>query len=410
MPLGQKEAAEKRREKVELEAKRAALKITVDQHRAANDAKPEELERTLAEATEIDEKLRGLELELQAAPSPTDIGGTLNRMVDNTVMSKSQFRGTQQYKDAFFGALANGMNDVYRGILDQGQERVITDLNTGSITSGSAYLMPTTTLSEIYSVITEYGALYGKVTKFGIRGLGISLPIGTQGAATAESNGTDTLNFTFTNADINQAAIVANIKVPNMLMHNGVEGLERYLIAELGKFLGITLEDRILNGIVATHKFEGIITAISTGFKTFSALTYAEFVGMLADVKAPYVRKGTWIMDSATYYGKVLSLTNAMGDPLVKDATVIQGGVSTIEPMLLGRPIIFTSKLPSGVNDGVIYGDLSQYIVNESLPFEMVSDPSRYRDEDATLIQGKVYAGGKCMIPTTAWAYRKNAV
>lgn len=408
--LSNSELAAKKREKTDLEGQRAALKAMVAQHRDKTDMPLEELEQRVTEAEKLDQQIRALELEIQAAPNENT--GGMARMADMTVnnVSPIEFRATREYRDAFFGAIINGMNESYRSVLNKGlQERVITDLNVGSVTAGATYAMPANTLSKIESVITEYGALFSKVTKYNFKGSSLSVPIGTQGAATAETNGTDTLNFTFTNADIGQAAIVANIKVPNMLKVNGVDGLEDYLAMELGKYIGTTLDNRIINGVAATNKFNGIVTAISTGVKTFTELNMDALFGMLADVKAPYVRRGSWIMSSSTYYGKVIALTDAQGKPLVTEAVIMEGGVSSVEPRLLGRPIILTEEMPSAATDPIIYGDTSQFILNESKPMEIISDVSRYRDEDATLIQGTVYAGGSCMFPTVAWAYRKQA-
>lgn len=416
MALGNKELAEKRREKTELELKREALKVELEGHRAANDLKPEGLEEKLREATSIDEQIRAIELEIQAAPNENT--GGMARMADTAVnaINPVEFRATEEYRRAYFNAIIErGLNPGepiptgIRAILDKGGLRTITDMNTGSVSSGATYAMPTSTLQKVEKVITEYGALFSKVTKYGIRGSSISIPIGAQGSPTNESNGTNTLAFTFTNADITQAAIVANIKIPKMMLHNGVDGLESYFVEECGKYVGTQLDNRIINGVAATHKFLGIVTAISTGVKTFTELSLSELFGMLADVKAPYVRRGAWIMDSATYYGKILPLTDAQGKPLVTEAIIMEGGVSSVEPRLLGRPIILTEEMPSAATDPIIYGDPSQYIVNQSKEFELKSDASRYADEDALLIQGTVYSGGVCMFPTSAWAYRKKA-
>lgn len=411
--LSQSELAAKKREKTELETKRAALKLELEQ-RAKDEVPTDELKQKVERAKELDEQIRALELEIQAAPSEN--AGGMARMVQTVEnMDPAQFRGTEEYRNAYFGAIIeralrpeNGIPAAMRAVLDKGNQRTITDLNTGSVSSGATYAMPTSTMGGIEKVIIEYGALFAKVTKYGIKGSSISIPIGAQGSPTNNDDGTDTLAFTFTNANITQAAIVANIKVPNMMLYNGVDGLEDYFVQECGKYIGTQLDNRILNGVAATHKFLGIVTAISTGVKEFTELDLAQLFGMLADVKAPYVRRGAWIMTSSLYYGKILPLTDAQGKPLVTEAVIMEGGVSSVEPRLLGRPIILTEEMPTGVTDPIIYGDPTQYIVNQSKEFELKTNASRYADEDAMLIQGTVYSGGVCMFPTSAWAYRKK--
>ncbi|MHC1694623.1 MAG: phage major capsid protein [Eubacteriales bacterium] len=141
-------------------------------------------------------------------------------------------------------------------------KRAITDMNGGSVTAGAEYLVPQTTLNEIQSVIVKYGPVYAAVTKYKFNG-DVTIPIGTADTPTNNANGTDTLKFTFTEVVINQQAIVAVIKVKNLLLKNSIAGLEKYLSMEIGKYIGQQQENYVLNGTLASSKFLGIIPAVT---------------------------------------------------------------------------------------------------------------------------------------------------
>jgi HK97 family phage major capsid protein len=401
MAMTQKETAELKREKGELEQKRLALKEKVKNHR---DMGAEEMGqiadqlRTLSEDIDaINEKLVDAPEEKRGIPLPTK----------TNEITEDNFRSSSKYRDAFYRSYLGGkINDTDAAVLAFGK-RAITDMNGGSVTSGAEYLVPQTTLDRVYKIIEQYGRLYSAITKFGFTG-DVSLPIGTTGTPTDNSNGTATLNFTFTEVKISQEAVVATLVVKNLLLRNSIPAFETYLAGEIGKYIGILLENSVINGSLSGGTFLGLVTAIKEGTsdaKTYSDMDWAQIAEILGEVESPYGDQGTWIMKRKTFFNRFFSLTDAAGKPLVT-ITPVQGGPGTSNYLIAGMPVIFSSRMPDV--DSVLYGDLSMYIVNESESFTIESNTSEKFSSDETVWRGKVYSGGKPLFPKetfTYWSY-----
>lgn len=391
-----KEAAEFRRQKTELEQQRLELKRKCEQHRSTMNT--DELNTNTEQLRSLGDKIDEINEKLADAPQdPTPSGGARNMHAD---INQENFRSSSHYRDAFFRSFVSGkIAETDSEIMALGK-RAITDMNGLSVTSGAEYLVPQTTLSQIKSIITKYGAIYAAVTKYNFTG-DVTIPIGTAGSPVNESDGTDTLAFTFTEVAINQQAVVATISVKNLLMKNSISGLESFLAMEIGKYIGLQLENYLVNGSLSTSKFEGIVTAITAS--PSAALTYDDVDWDLvndvqAAVDAPYGDYGTWVMRRATFFSRFRKATDAEGRPLV----VTSGGSGASTYTLDGRPVIFSTQIAA---NAFLYGDLSQYIVNETQEFIIEADASAGFAADKTVWRGKVYAGGRPIFAKTAFVY-----
>lgn len=284
-------------------------------------------------------------------------------------------------------------------------KRAITDMNGGSVTSGAEYLVPQTTINNVYQIITEYGRVYAAITKFGFSG-DVTLPIGTTGAPTDNGDGTVSLNFSFTEVSIQQQAVVATIIVNNLLLKNSIPAFEAFLSMELGKYIGAQLENSVLNGTISgSSKFLGIIAAIKVAVsaaETYTDMDWATIAEILGSVESPYGDKGTWVMKRSTFFKKFFSLTDAAGKPLTTISPVV-GGPGQSAYLIAGMPVIFSLQMPDV--DSVLYGDLSTYIVNESEAFVIEANTSEKFSEDKTVWRGKVYSGGQPLYAKSAFTY-----
>lgn len=395
----QKEIAAFKRELSDLEAQRNALKEEIKNKRDGMAAK---------DITEKTEQLRGLNSSIDAlneklkdVPAQEQRGGLMNLKVNE--ITQENFRSTTQYRDAFFRSFMNGkVAEADAEIMAFGK-RAITDMNGLSVTSGAEYLVPQTTLNQIQSIIVKYGRLYAAITKFGFNG-DVTIPIGTAGNPTNNADGTDTLNFTFTEVTINQQAVVATISVKNLLLKNSISGLEAYLAMEIGKYIGLQLENYILVGNPATSKFRGIITAlVALGKgKTYSDMDWEKIAEVLGSLESPYGDEGTWIMNRKTFFSKFYSMTDANGQPLVSKTITVVGAKSKVQYFIDGFPVEFSTRM---ADNAFIFGDLSQYIVNESQELVIEADASAGFAADSTVWRGKVYAGGEILFVDSAFVY-----
>jgi HK97 family phage major capsid protein len=398
MALTEKEAAALKREKSELIQKRKTLKEKVKNHRGAT---AEELTEITDQLRTLSERVEEIDESLLEAPEPQR-RSLLNPR--HNEITEENFRSSAQYRDAFFRSYqANGVSEADAEIMQYGK-RAITDMNGGSVTSGADYLVPQTTLDRIYAIIVQYGRLYSAITKFGFQGE-VTLPIGTTGAPTDNGDGTVKLNFTFTEVSIQQQAVVATITVKNLLLKNSIPAFEQFLSMEIGKYIGLLLENYVLNGSLTDSKFLGIITAIKVAVsaaETYNDMDWPQIAMILGAVDSPYGDQGTWVMKRSTFFSRFYSLTDAAGKPLVATTTVA-GGPGQSNYLIAGMPVIFTSQMPD--TDAVLYGDLSTYIVNESEAFMIEANTSANFAKDETVWRGKVYSGGKPLFAKTSFSY-----
>ncbi|KUP24915.1 phage major capsid protein [Paenibacillus sp. DMB5] len=395
MKLTQKQAAELRREKSELEQKRLALKEKVKNHRSAS---TEELADTTEQLRTMSERLDEINSDL--ADAPEDKRGVVH--VKAAEITEENYRSSAKYRDAFFRSFINRrVSEDDSTILSMGK-RVITDMNGGSVTSGAEYLVPTTTLDVIKSVITKYGQVYAAITKYGFEG-NVSIPIGTAGTPTT-TDGITSLNFTFTEVNLQQEAIVATIKIKNLLLKNSIAALETYLATEMGKYLGTYLDNAVLNGDSGT--FTGIlpsIVAAPSAKKTYSDMDWGQLMDIEAEVDSPYGDDGVFVMRRKTFFNRFRKMTDAAGAPITTTIPVITGNGKT-KFYLDGHEVIFTTAMEL---DDILFGDLAQYVVNESQ--EITIESSGVGDDvfgkDQTMWRGKVYSGGKPLFPKLTFTY-----
>jgi HK97 family phage major capsid protein len=400
MKLSQKEIAELKREQTELEAKRSELKEKCKNHRTMStedlNGAAENLRTVSTRLDEIGEQLKDTVVEKRGGL------GMLKDIKGNEI-NQENFRSSSKYRDAFYRSYLNGkVSEEDSEVLSFGK-RSITDMNGGSVTSGADYLVPQTTLDKVYSITQQYGRLYAAITKFGFTG-DVTLPIGTTGAPTEESDGTVELNFAFTEVKISQQAVVATITVKNLLLKNSIPAFEQYLAMEIGKYIGLLCENYVLNGSTETSSFQGIISAIKSGAsaaKAYSTMDWGQLTDIQAEVESPYGDNASWVMKRSTFFKKFKRMTDAAGMPLCTTAPITASWQSGY--FIDGQPVIFTSQMPD-VNS-VLYGDLSTFIANESESFVIEANASQKFSSDETVWRGKLYSGGKPLFAKTSFSY-----
>lgn len=407
MALTQKQVAELKRKKGDLEQKRLALKEKVKNHRNMSS---DDVSATAEELRDLGEEIDDINAQLVDAPEPQTRGGFQSMRTNE--LTQENFRSSSQYRDAFFRSYINrNVSTDDEPIMDMGK-RSITDMNGGSISSGAAFLVPQTTLDVIQTIIQKYGQVYAAVTKYGFTG-DVTLPIGTAGAVTTNDDGTVSLNFSFTEAKLSQSAIVATIKVKNLLLKNSISALETYLATEMGKYLGVYLDSAVINGDGAGGTFTGIVPAIKVApseEKNYAKMDWGILMDIEGDVDSPYGDEAVFIMRRKTFFNRFRKMTDAAGAPITTSIPVITGNGKT-QFVLDGHQVIFTSAMAL---DDILFGDIKQYVVNESQ--EIVIESSSVGDDtfgkDQTMWRGKVYSGGKPMFAKetfTLWTFDEEA-
>jgi HK97 family phage major capsid protein len=408
--LSQKAIAELKREQTELESKRSELKEKCKNHR---DMTTEDLNGAAENLRTVSTRLDAIGEQLKDTVVEKRGGMGMLKDIKGNEITAENYRSSSKYRDAFYRSFLNSkVSEADSEVMEFGK-RAVTSMNGDGVTAGSEFLVPETTLNNVYSVIKQYGKLYSAITKFGFTG-DVSLPIGTADAPTTNAEGITDLTFTFTEVKISQMAVVATITVKNLLLRNSIPAFEKYLSMEIGKYIGMLCENYVLNGSLSNSTFEGILTALKTApsvAKTYSVLDWAKLAEIIGGLESPYGDQATYVMKRSTFFKRFFALTDSVGKPLVTISPLIQGlpgqdNYGTATPYLIaGQPVIWTNSMPAGDVDGILYGDLSTYIVNESESFTIESNTSEKFSEDKTVWRGKLYSGGKGTFPKDTFVY-----
>lgn len=394
--MTQKEIAELRRRKSELRSKRKELREQLKNHRNASN---EDLSAVADQLRQVSDEMDDIEDKLAELPDNQQRGAF--GLPRGHEVTEENFRSSAKYRDAFFRSFINRTVSADDAPILEYGKRNITDMNGGSVTSGAGYLVPTTTLDVIKSVIQKYGQVYAAITKYGFMG-NVTLPIGTAGEPKKNADGTVELNFAFTEATIQQEAIVATIKVKNLLLKNSISALETYLATEMGKYLGAYLDNAIINGDGGT--FKGILPEIGeAATQTYKKMDWSQLMDIESEVDSPYGDEAVFIMRRKTFFKRFRKMTDASGAPITTTIPVITGS-GRAGFVLDGHTVIFTTAMEE---DAILFGDIKQYVVNESE--EITIESSGLGDDvfgkDMTMWRGKVYSGGRPLFAKTSFTY-----
>lgn len=412
-----KEAAGLRREQADLLQQKVALQkefkplmatATAEQVAAEQD----KIQKINDRIDAITEQLAGE----QSAPQPEGGFSLINQTQPTQGITKDNFRESGEYRDAFYRSLSLGrVSESDANVLKYGKQ-AITSVDGEGVASGGNYLVPTTTLNKIHDVIQKYGRVYAAISKYTFDG-DVSLPIGTAKIPTTNSDGVDELTFEFTEATLSNMAVVATIIVKNLMLKKGIPALESYLATEIGKYLGITLENYVLTNAVNHTNYQGIVPHLKASpdprVGTYKDFTWATVGEIMGDVNSPYGDNATWIMARKTFFNKVFAMTDAAGRPVVTTApSAVSGGTpprdnfdGAVSYLIAGQPVIFTDFLPAADEGAILYFDLNQYVANESLGITIESNTSEKFSSDKTVWRGKLYGAGKPMFAKSAGTY-----
>lgn len=370
-----------------LVARRKELKTQLQGHR---DVQSAEFAALRSEYDGSDEKLVGLMkemIDLRSEAASVELEGKLRALPmasEATEDERLKVLQSEAYRSAFFRSLsANKVAEKDAEIMEFGK-RAVTDVNGGSITSGGEYLLPVTTVSNIHQVIEEYGRVWAKVTKYGFTGI-VSLPIGSARTETS-TDGIVSLAYSFTETTIKQEAIVATIEVKNLILKNSIAALENFLVAEIGKYIGVYLDNAVINGDQGS--FVGILEVIAA--KTYTSFSYDTICDMQGDVDSPYGDNAIYIMRRSMFFKTIKKLKGYDNAPIVAGFPIAQkvGNVWFIE----GQEVVFTNVMQAG---DVLYGDIKNgYVANISQDTMIERNESEKFSTDKTVFRGKLYGGG----------------
>lgn len=336
---------------MEIEARLSAIKGEAAKDGANIDA-------LTNEAGELQEERKGLleqvEKRQKLLDSISDGGaGQVIRNFGDGFEARKYSADSPEYRSAFFKNLSGRE-------LDTEERAAFTH-----ITSNSAAVIPTTTLNQIWDLVSGQHSIM-KDIKILKTGTVIKVTKHTaivQGKAKKVAQGTanDDEQNTFVDVTLTGEDFSKHINISYAMAQMSIDALEAYLVSELSEQLGEAMADaavaKIIADMAAANKIE--TAAVAT-------VTYKELAGLFGLLKR--ARDIKIYVTNATLYNRLVAMTDDTGRPIFQPN--MQEGA---KGSLLGGIIRIEDSVG---DDKVLIGDPNRVL------FNMVQDIMIERDKD----------------------------
>lgn len=221
-----------------------------------------------------------------------------------------------------------------------------------AITTGSnpgALTIPTHLSNVIVEKLTEYAPLFARTKNFtpvnGFLEILREQTIGTAKFASEMNEADITSGFTMDKVTLDQKRIVTGIELSQHLVNDSGIDVVNYAINIMGRRLGITLDDAILNGVKATQ-FEGVVldaedTIAKIETEASGAISIDDILNLYNAMNPEYQGSAVFVVARSTF-NQISKLKDGNGHYfLVRD--VASTGVTY---SLFGVPVIINDNMP----------------------------------------------------------------
>ena len=350
-----------------------------------NEVKAEEAELKMSEVESLDNKWEEIaksQANLEALKDTKEIINIEEKSIELKGEKKVEIIkeieqmdtvSTSEYKNAFLKRL-------------QGKE--LTQQENALVTATG--VIPTQTMDKVIEKLEYIAPLLSKIDLSFIPSY-LSVPVeDTVNDASWVAMGTASTDSADELSTISLSAykLIKTIEIGADVSAMAVNSFEAYLVNKLSKKIAKALENAVINGTGSSQPTgilkAGVIT--NTGTFTMAAMNYTDILAIIADLPDHGYRDGaSLVMPSALFYSDVLPALTDKGSGL---------DVQAAEKMIvLGKEVILCDRVPA---DTIIFGNLSNYVMNISKGVEISSDLSAgYRNASTVyralaLVDGKV--------------------
>lgn len=302
---------------------------------------------------EMEGKIKNFSMEIERLRREEEMEKELNKAVNTPITNKPMamdekevpFRAKDEYKKAMLNALRSNFKRV-ENVLEEG-----VDENGG-------YLVPEEYDDRLIRVLEEENIvrnLATVITTAGERKINVAA---TMPAAGWIEEGKP-FNFgegTFDQVLLDAFKLHVGIKVTDELLYDSAFDLEKYIIDEFGKALANAEEDAFLNGD-GNKKPTGIFDMANGGtYLTEAGLTTDAIVDLIYQLKRPYRKNASFILNDATIAG-IRKLKDG------NENYIWQPSYQAGEPdRLLGYPVYTSAFAPE---NKIAFGDFSYYNIGD---------------------------------------------
>ena len=284
---------------------------------------------------------------------------------------------------------------------------LVKALNEGDDTEGG-FLVPDEFKAEVIRYATEASVIRPRARIFPMTRLSLSLPKLDQssnrfgGAAvywTEESAAKTESEPAFGKITLQAKKLIGLVPASDEVLEDSIINLANYLVSLFGEIIGYEEDYRFIRGTGMGQPL-GIIEA--AGINLISRDTSSRI--LVDDILAMYVAHPAWADANSVW----LATKAGMGE-LLKIGYGTTGGITlfmtnlrdAVTPVLMGKPIVLTEKLPAlGLKGDLILADLKYYYIGDKGGIKVdssIHDRFRY---DETVLRFVKRVAGQPAIPS----------
>lgn len=310
------------------------------------------------------------------------------RKVDTNMEERVYTVESAEYRAGF-------LKDLMGQKLSEVEERALT-----SAANSAGGAIPTQTMNSIIDKLAQTSVLFNRVSVSYIAGNVSFVVADAKNDAAFKAEGVDgtPADDTVTTVTLAGYELIKLVEMSAAVKAMSIDAFESYIVAEIGRKMAIAIENAMINGS-GTGQPTGLLKAgeiTNTGTFTKAAMTYADVVGLLAKLPTTYHPNACLVMNRELFFKEVAGLVDSSKKPIV-----VQDVQAPLKFNVLGYPVIIDDYMAA---DTIVFGDLSYYKLNFSMPPQIESDKSAGFKSGKTIYRGLAVVDGK---PALAEAFVK---
>lgn len=302
-------------------------------------------ERGLKDKLSVAQSINEGQIEVRQIEKPKGETKMVVEFNQETIVSAPEFRS------AF-------LKNLQGKALSEVEQRALT---TAANSAGAA--VPTQTLSTIVDKLRQSSVLFPLVRVSYIPGNVSIVVANAKNAAAWKTEGADGTPADDTVTKVNLAGyeLIKLVEISAAASAMTIDAFEVYIAEEIGRQLGIAVENAILNGD-GDGEPTGILTGITWdggNSETWAAnaeIGYDDLINGVALLPTLYHTNAVFVMNRKTLFGGVRKVKTTTGEPIFTlDASGAFAGT------VFGYKVIINDYI---ADNTILFGDLSQYYMN----------------------------------------------
>lgn len=300
------------------------------------------------------------------------------------LMKPEEVLSTQEYRTGYLKTLQGKQ-------LDEVEQRALT---TGSSSAGAA--VPTETMNMIIDKLRQTSVLFPLINVSFIPGKVSLVVANAKNAAAWKAEGTDGTPADDTVVEVNLAGyeLIKLVEISAAAKAMTIPAFEQYIVSELGRQMGIAIENAILNGEGGSeNQPEGIIDSItwgssnSTTYANGGAVGYDDIVELISLLPTMYHQNATFVMSRDMFWKGIRKIKDENEQPIFT-----YNPQDSVANRVFGYPVVINDYIDA---EDILFGDFNYYYMNFAEPVAIETSREASFKSGKVTFRGLAVADGK---------------